>query len=241
MAGGRPDPRRLLALRLGPDADDAAGAGSRRSRDRGLEHRVPARRAGGRRLAGDARGRRRCGRRSRRPRGHRREPRRHGRPLGGRAPRALARRAAPAPRGSTGRRTAAAAVRRRLAGGSQRPRRRSPGRTRRRRVPGAPRRRARRCARSATRSPHPPRCCRSGCRSCSSTAPATTSCRPARAGTTPRRRERPGMRSISIELPEADHFDVIEATDPAWSAVVDWLRDRLRLVRRPRASRAAAR
>ena len=33
------------------------------------------------------------------------------------------------------------------------------------------------------------------------------------------------MRSISIELPEADHFDVIEATDPAWSAVVDWLRD----------------
>ena len=28
-----------------------------------------------------------------------------------------------------------------------------------------------------------------------------------------------------IELPEADHFDVIEATDPAWSAVVNWLRD----------------
>ena len=30
-----------------------------------------------------------------------------------------------------------------------------------------------------------------------------------------------------IELPEADHFDVIEATDPAWTAVVGWLRDHL--------------
>ena len=32
-----------------------------------------------------------------------------------------------------------------------------------------------------------------------------------------------------VELPAADHFDVIEAADPAWTAVVDWLRDRLRL------------
>jgi pimeloyl-ACP methyl ester carboxylesterase len=26
------------------------------------------------------------------------------------------------------------------------------------------------------------------------------------------------------ELPGADHFDVIEEADPAWAAVVDWLR-----------------
>ena len=32
-----------------------------------------------------------------------------------------------------------------------------------------------------------------------------------------------------VELPDADHFDVIEAADPAWTAVVDWLRERLRL------------
>ena len=30
-----------------------------------------------------------------------------------------------------------------------------------------------------------------------------------------------------VELPDADHFDVIEGTDPAWTAVVDWLRARL--------------
>jgi acetyl esterase/lipase len=30
------------------------------------------------------------------------------------------------------------------------------------------------------------------------------------------------------ELPAADHFDVIEETDPAWAAVVDWLRGRFR-------------
>lgn len=30
------------------------------------------------------------------------------------------------------------------------------------------------------------------------------------------------------ELPEADHFDIIEGTHPAWAAVVDWLRERLR-------------
>ena len=26
-----------------------------------------------------------------------------------------------------------------------------------------------------------------------------------------------------VELASADHFDVVEATDPAWAAVVDWL------------------
>ena len=227
MAGGRPDPRRLLALRLGPDADDAAGAGSRRSRDRGLEHRVPARRAGGRRLAGDARGRRRCGRRSRRPRGHRREPRRHGRPLGGRAPRALARRAAPAPRGSTGRRTATAAVaapsrRQESATSSQEPGPASAAARARRSSAASPT-----MCRSATRSPHPPRCCRSGCRSCSSTAPATTSCRAGQSRDYAAAARAAGDAVDLIELPEADHFDVIEATDPAWSAVVDWLRDRV--------------
>jgi acetyl esterase/lipase len=30
-----------------------------------------------------------------------------------------------------------------------------------------------------------------------------------------------------VELPAADHFDPIEPTDPAWTAVVDWLRGRL--------------
>jgi len=31
-----------------------------------------------------------------------------------------------------------------------------------------------------------------------------------------------------VELPDADHFDVIEAGDPAWAAVVAWLHERLR-------------
>ena len=31
-----------------------------------------------------------------------------------------------------------------------------------------------------------------------------------------------------VELPAADHFDVIEGADPAWTAVADWLRGRLR-------------
>jgi pimeloyl-ACP methyl ester carboxylesterase len=30
-----------------------------------------------------------------------------------------------------------------------------------------------------------------------------------------------------VELPDADHFDVIEATDPAWAVVVGWLHERL--------------
>ena len=69
-----------------PLAFDLAGA-----RDRGVERRVPARRAGGRRLARHAGGRRR----RRRPADGRRRrrcgARRDLRPLGGRAPRALAR------------------------------------------------------------------------------------------------------------------------------------------------------
>ena len=29
-----------------------------------------------------------------------------------------------------------------------------------------------------------------------------------------------------VELGDADHFDVIETSDPAWAAVIDWLRER---------------
>ena len=29
-----------------------------------------------------------------------------------------------------------------------------------------------------------------------------------------------------VELTDADHFDVIEASDPGWAAVIDWLRER---------------
>ena len=124
VAGGRPDPRRVLEVGLGQDADDAARTRSRAPRLRRLEHRVPARRAGGRRLAGDARGRRRRSGRPRRARGSRRHPRRHGRPLGRRPSRALARRAAPARGGCTRRRSAGAArVRGGLAGGGHRSRR----------------------------------------------------------------------------------------------------------------------
>ena len=80
--------------------------------------------------------------------------------------------------------------------------------------------------RSGMRSPLPPRSCRSVSRSSSSTAPATTSCRRTRAGTTLRQREPPAIPWISSSSPDADHFDVIEATHPAWTAVVNWLCDR---------------
>ena len=205
-----------------PLARDLAGA-----RDRGLEHRVPARRAGGRWLAGDARGRRGRGRRGGRARGRRREPRRHGRPLGGRASRALARCATPAPGGSTRRRSATAAVRRGLAGGCQRSRRRS-------RAPASAAVPARRCSaaspttsRSAMRSPLPRRCCRSACRSSSSTATRDDLVPAAQSRDYAAAARAVGDTVDLVELPDADHFDVIEATDPAWTAVVDWLHERL--------------
>ena len=92
MAVRRPPARRLLADGLGPHADDAPRGRPRGARDRGVERRVPARRAGGRRLARDARGRRGGRRPARRRRRRRRGAGRNLRPLGGRAPRALARR-----------------------------------------------------------------------------------------------------------------------------------------------------
>ena len=55
---------------------------------------------------------------------------------------------------------------------------------------------------------------------------ATTSCRRHRAGLRRGGSSR-GRRVELVELDAADHFDVIEAADPAWAAVVDWLRDRL--------------
>ncbi len=116
-------------------------------------------------------------------------------------PGALARCAAPPPRGSTRRRSATATVRRGLAGGCQRPRRRSPGRARQWCLPGAPRRRARRRP-GALRG----RLTRGAAAARRAAAPrprrrATTSCLPLRAGTTQRRRERSGTRSISSSYP----------------------------------------
>ena len=66
MAVRRARPRRVLAKRLGSDADDPARARPGAPWDRRLEHRIPPRGAGGRRLAGDLRGRRGRGRPPRR-------------------------------------------------------------------------------------------------------------------------------------------------------------------------------
>ena len=122
-----------------PLARDLAGARFRR-----LEHRIPARRAGGRWLARDARGCRGGGRCPRRHRRSRRRTRRHSWPLGGWAPRALARCPTPDRDGSTRSRSPRQAVRRGVAGRRRRSRRRSRRRPRQRRVPGAARRYARR-------------------------------------------------------------------------------------------------
>ena len=99
-------------------------------------------------------------------------------------------------------------------------------RPRRRRVPGAPRRRARRrpgalrgrLARgaAAARRPAAARPRRAGRHRAAGAEPGLR-----RGGA-----RRPATRSISSSSREADHFDVIEAADPAWAAVVDWLRER---------------
>ena len=131
MAVRRPPPRRVLADGLGPDADDPAGRRPGAPRDRRLEHRVPPGGAGGRRLAGDVRGRRGRDRPARGGRAGRRAPRGDVRALRRRAPRALARRT-PSASGRRGRRgPARPAGRGGLAGRRVRPRARVAGRPRR--------------------------------------------------------------------------------------------------------------
>ena len=72
---------------------------------------------------------------------------------------------------------------------------------------------------SATPPRLPPRCSRSACRSCSSTAGATTSSPRSRAATTCARRRAAGDDVELVELAAADHFDVIEPGHAAWAAV----------------------
>ena len=76
-------------------------------------------------------------------------------------------------------------------------------------------------------SPRRRRCFRSASRSSSSTAGGTTSFRPRRAGDYAAAAEAAGDAVDLVELLDADHFDVIEATHPAWAVVVAWLHERL--------------
>ena len=188
MAGGRPDPRRLLAGSLRPAARGSAGGRPGRAGLGGLEPRVPAARlAQPRRLAGDVRGR---GRRHRPP-GQARRAARHrrvvaiGHSAGGHlALWAAARRGLPAGRRAPSRASGwrarwprpASSTCARPPGSGCRAARREPARRPARQAAAALR------PRLADRAP-PAR----ACRSCSCTARRTTSCPSASRAATPER------------------------------------------------------
>ena len=80
-------------------------------------------------------------------------------------------------------------------------------------------------SRSATRSPRPRRCCRSACPQLLVHGARDDLVPPGQSRDYAAAARAAGDTVDLVELPEADHFDVIEATDPAWTAVVDWLRE----------------
>ena len=213
MAVRRAGPRRVLAHRLGPDTDDPARARPGAPRDRRMEHRVPQGGSGGRRLAGDVRGRRGRGRPSRRARAGRRGAGGDVRALRRRAPRACGSRDATASARAS--EPPAGATRRGgRAGGRVRPRARMAGRPRRRCGRRACWGRSSR-TRTDTRPHRRLRSRPSASRSCSSTAPRRR--RPDLAE--PRLRPRRDPLASWSSSTGADHFDVVDVEHAAWATV----------------------